>query len=220
MRDVSGILIVKTGTTEPKVVERYGDYDDWFLQALGPATVVAPFEGQGLPDGDRFDGVLLTGSPLSVRDEAPWMEALGRWTLALTKPVLGVCFGHQLLGEALGGRVERNPLGGEMGTVDVELNDAGRADPLFAGLPSTLRVQQTHRDILVLAPPDAELLGGNANTAWQTFRYRNIRCVQFHPELRPPYLRSLLEVRGIDATVDDHDHGPRILRNWEALIRS
>jgi GMP synthase (glutamine-hydrolysing) len=211
------ILIVKTGTTEPAVVEQHGDYDDWFLRALGPATVAAPFAGEGLPDVAGFDGVLLTGSPLSVRDEAPWMAEVGRWALGLELPVFGVCFGHQIIGEALGGRVERNPLGGEMGTVEVDLTAAGEGDPLFAGLGSRFAVQQTHRDVLV-TPPNAERLAGNANTTWQAFRHKNVRCVQFHPELRAPYLRALLEVRGIDALVRDDDVGPAILRNWKALL--
>ena len=213
------ILIVKTGTTEPAVVRAFGDYDDWFLRALGPATVVAPFSGEGLPDPGDHDGVLLTGSPLSVRDEAPWMAELARWAVAAADrlPVLGVCFGHQLLGEALGGRVGPNPKGREVGTHTVSLNAAGCEDPLFEGLGPVLTVQQTHGDILVEAP-DAELLGGSDNTAWQAFRRGRIRCVQFHPELAAPPLRELLRVRGQVGTVNDGDDGPRILRNWERLV--
>ena len=213
------ILIVKTGTTEPKVVEAFGDLDDEFLSALGPATVVAPFAGEGLPSVEDYDGVLITGSPLSVRDEAPWMAELARWGLAVADrvEVFGVCFGHQLLGEALGGRVAANPRGREVGTVSVTLNAAGRADPLFAGLGGELTVQQTHGDVLVEAPR-AELLGGNDNTDWQAFRRGRLRCVQFHPELRAEPLRELLRVRGQRATVRDGDDGPRILQNWKRLL--
>ncbi len=214
-----GILIVKTGTTEPQVVEQFGDYDDWFLKVLGPATVVAPFRGEGLPNLQGYDGVLLTGSPASVRDEEPWMAELGRWAVKAAESVhvLGVCFGHQIIGEALGGRVGLNPQGGEMGTVRVELSEAGREDPLFEGLPPVLTVQQTHKDIL-LRPPQAEHLGGNANTLWQSFRRGRLRCVQFHPELPPAALRSLLRVRGLEGEVLDQDHGPAVLGNWRRLI--
>lgn len=214
-----GILIVKTGTTEPQVVEQFGDYDDWFLHVLGPATVVAPFQGEGLPSPEAFGGVLLTGSPASVRDELPWMAELGRWAVKAAESVhvLGVCLGHQLIGEALGGWVAPNPLGGEMGTTQVELSAAGREDPLFEGLPPVLTVQQTHKDVL-LRPPAAERLGSNANTVWQSFRRGRIRCVQFHPELPPGALRGLLRVRGLEGHVQDQDHGPAVLRNWRRLI--
>ncbi|MEC8425125.1 MAG: GMP synthase, partial [Myxococcota bacterium] len=152
------ILIVKTGTTDPGVVRDHGDYDEWFQRELreGGArhTVVEAHTGATLPDPCPYDGIILTGSPLSVRDEAPWMSSLGRWTLhaADTVPVLAVCFGLQLVGEALGGHIAPNPAGGEYGTIRVALTEAGRAHPLFEGLGDTLQVQSTHRDVLVRPP--------------------------------------------------------------------
>lgn len=223
------VLLVKTGSTEPALVARDGDYDDWFRAALpgGPAgcDVVAPFAGEGLPaHPERWDGILLTGSPLSVRDEAPWMAALGRWALARAEagqPVLGVCFGHQLLGEALGGRVEANPAGREAGTVEVALTPEGQAHPLFAGLPPVLAVQATHNDALVRPPPGAVRLAGNANTAWQAFAWGpRVACVQFHPELRPESLSTLMQLRGWEGQTRPSEHGARILASWAATLGS
>jgi GMP synthase (glutamine-hydrolysing) len=217
------VLILKTGTTDPGVVALHGDYDDWFVRALSPVAecaVVPVWEGQPLPETSGHDGLLITGSPLSVRDEAPWMAALGRWCLAKAEagaPVLGVCFGHQLLGEVLGGRVEQNPEGLEVGTVEVGLTDEGAVDPLFRGLPRQLSVQATHRDILVTPPPGCTRLATNANTSWQAFGLgERVRCVQFHPELPADAIAALMTSRGQTGLALPTPHGPAILRNWVA----
>lgn len=223
------ILIAKTGTTEPLVVQRHGDYDDWFitgLEAGGAAhAVVDAHLGAALPSLDGFDGVILTGSPLSVRDEAPWMAELGAWALRAADriPVLAVCFGHQLVGEALGGRVEPNPRGGEYGTIEVTLTYAGASHPLFAGLGGRPSVQSTHRDVLV-EPPSASgtvLLGSTPNTRWQAFGWGpRLHAVQFHPELPAEALADLMAVRGIPGSPRATGDGARILANWLALVRA
>src|ERR1700687_3869658 len=102
---MSGLLIVQTGTTQ-----LHGDYPAWFERALGlPMPVVRAHEGEKLgPALDRVrpQGIVVTGSALSVIDEAPWMLELGDDLLRLGArgtQVLGVCFGHQLLARAAGG---------------------------------------------------------------------------------------------------------------------
>jgi GMP synthase (glutamine-hydrolysing) len=221
------LLLIKTGSTHPDVARMAGDYDAWFLDALedgrARCTVVRASEGEKLPRARDFGGILLTGSPSSVRDEAPWMSELARWALEAAEsgvPVLGVCFGHQLLGEALGGRVEPNPRGWEGGTVKVQLTPEGRADPLFAGLPDELEVQATHQDELATAPR-AVRLAGNDCTTWQAFAAgRMLRAVQFHPELRERTLSALLKARGRERPVRATVHGKRVLHNWdEAFVR-
>ena len=219
------ILVIKTGTTDPAVVASDGDYDDWFLAALedgGRRCVVLEAWGEGtLPFPGSFGGVLLTGSPRSVRDEDAWMASLAGWTLSAARsgvPVLAVCFGHQLIGEALGGWIAPNSNGGEYGTIDVSLTEAGRSDPLFAGLPETVTVQSTHKDVLERAPTDEGVtrLAGNENTTWQAFAWgEHLRAVQFHPEMSAHALRKLIAVRGLEGDVWGTDHGARILHNWD-----
>jgi GMP synthase (glutamine-hydrolysing) len=227
--DAPRVLIVKTGTTNPEVVARHGDYDAWFVRELsaGGAThaIVDAYAGASLPDPGAFDGIILTGSPLSVRDEAPWMAALGTWALAAADrvPVLAVCFGHQVVGEALGGRIEPNPEGGEYGTIDVDLTDAGAGHPLFAGLGPRLCVQSTHKDVLVTPPtaPGTVLLGTTPNTRWQAFAWGpRLHAVQFHPELQAAALALLMETRGIPGETRPTDDGTRILANWLAFVRT
>ncbi len=219
------ILLLKMGTAEAAVAAQHGDYDDWFMRGLEDGerrcTGVASWLGQTLPRAANYGGIILTGSPLSVRDEAPWMQSVARWALSAAEagiPVLAVCFGHQLLGETLGGRVEPSPDGGEYGTIDVELTEAGRKDPLFAGLAPRLRVQATHRDSLTSPPTRAGVLrlAGSDHCPWQAFALGpNLRCVQFHPELPPKALVDLLKLRGIDARVDGRSDGATVLRNWD-----
>ena len=225
------VLVVRAGEAEASVQAAHGDYPAWFAHALAPhatvAATVAPFRGEPLPAAPAVDAVLVTGSPLSVRDGAPWMPALGAWTLAQSArlPVLAVCFGHQLVAEALGGRVEAHPGGPEWGTVAVDLHPEGRADPLFAGLPRRLIVQGLHRDHVATLPPPGALrpLAGNAHTPLQAFAVGpNLRAVQFHPELRAPVVADLLARRdwAPTAPVRQTDHGERILANWARGLRA
>ena len=216
------VLILKMGTTEPVIVEKHGDYESWFrhqLRALGCSVdVCSVFSGSDLPVDTEVDGILLTGSPLSVRDEARWMGEVGQWVIAqasLGTPVLGVCFGHQLLGELLGGRVDENPQGPEWGAVEVDLTEAGRTDPLFHALPSTMWVQASHRDVLVSSSPQLAVLAKNTNTAVQAFGWgASLRGVQFHPELDAVVLRDLLAERGLAGLFVQSEHGRQILSNW------
>jgi len=194
---VKRVLVVRTGRPHAAVEARLGEFGGWFDRLLAPRVEVEQADARApLPPPARYDGIVLTGSPDSVTAWAPWMEAAALWSLAAarSRPVLGVCFGHQLLGRALGARVERNPRGPEAGTTLVHLTSAGRADPLFAGLPADLPVQQAHGDHLAALPPGAVLLAWNGRTPVQAFAAGDaIRAVQFHPEFDAARCRAITE---------------------------
>jgi GMP synthase (glutamine-hydrolysing) len=197
----ANILIVQTGTAAPELVRDHGDYPDWFQRSMGDKyTVVRAHEGEKLPSGTP-QGIVVTGSPLSVTDQAPWMLELGDALLRAGKrgaQVLGVCFGHQLLAKAAGGEIIVNPRGREIGTVQVQLTEAGRRDPLFAWAQGgEIEVQSTHVDAVDPLPPGATLLASNESCAMQAFRLSpTVAGVQFHPELPPDALRDLILSRG------------------------
>jgi GMP synthase (glutamine-hydrolysing) len=194
------LLIVQTGTTT-----LHGDYPAWFARALGfESAVLRAHEGEKLNpllQRIRPEGIIVTGSPLSVTERAPWMQQLGDDLLRIGArglPVLGVCFGHQLLGQAAGGNVVQNPRGREIGTVRLQLTEKGRRDPLFtwARDAKEIEVQATHVDAVDPLPPGATLLASNENSAAQAFRLsETVAAVQFHPELWAEAMRDLIESR-------------------------
>jgi GMP synthase (glutamine-hydrolysing) len=195
------LLIVQTGTAAEQLRRTHGDYPDWFIRSLGfEMPVVRAHEGERI--GSRsFDGLIVTGSPLSVTERAPWMEELGQELLrigARGAPVLGVCFGHQLLARAAGGDVVRNPRGREIGTVTIQLTAAGAKDPLFAWAQegTAIEAQATHVDAVEPVPPGATLLASNESSPAQAMRLsETVAGVQFHPELSPEAMRELIASR-------------------------
>ncbi len=179
-----------------------GDYDRWFRRAVGIGSGVQfdvhqTYKRQALPKSARgYDAVVMSGSPSSVRELEPWMSRAAEFMIEAAEggtPVLGVCFGQQLLGHALGGRVIRNPKGREIGSIEVKLNARGRKDPLFTGFPESFAIQCTHEDIVVDLPRSVDVLASNDNTFVQAIGYgRNLRGVQFHPELPVDGMKSLI----------------------------
>ncbi|MFP2924981.1 glutamine amidotransferase [Pyxidicoccus sp. 3LG] len=201
---VKNVLLLKAGDAALPVRLSVGDYERWFLQTIGLSNyrfdVLPVHHNAPLPTrADGYDAVMMTGSPLSVTQLEPWMERAADFMVEAGEqgtPVLGVCFGQQLLAHAYGGRVGRNPQGRETGTVEVALTDEGRKDALFDGLPERFAVQATHEDIVSQLPEGTRVLAGNANTATQALAFRpNVRGVQFHPEAPTDAIRAIILAR-------------------------
>jgi GMP synthase-like glutamine amidotransferase len=157
--------------------------DTWETVELDGGEPIPPLEG--------FDALLIMGGPMDVWDEAtlPWLKAekaaIRRWVADLDRPLLGICLGHQLLADALGGRVE--PMARpEVGLSEVTLTAAAAADPLFRDLPSPLPCLQWHGSAVTALPAGAVCLAGNAAAAVQAFRVgRAAYGLQFHVEVTP-----------------------------------
>jgi GMP synthase (glutamine-hydrolysing) len=148
------------------------------------------------PNGtiQSFDGVIISGSQSSVYDDRPWIRELSRWVegaLADDLPVLGVCWGHQLLAQVLGGTVK----GGSYELGYVEVNQKA-ADPIWDGIPTPFTVFATHSDHVVALPPNATLLAAN-DTGVQAFRQGTAYAVQFHPEYDRRTARAMIQSKDL-----------------------
>lgn len=199
------MVILKTGSTYPAIKEQFGDFDEWFLRGLSPGldiTVLNTEAGELPGDPADWDGIVVTGSPAMVSDREPWSEKAAEWlaqAVDQSVPVLGVCYGHQLLAHALGGEVGYHPKGRESGTQRVELLASAQDDPLFGSLPSTFSAQLTHKQSVLSLPPGAVLLGRNEFEPHQAFRMGKCAWgVQFHPEFSDAIMRAYLGVQAPD----------------------
>jgi GMP synthase (glutamine-hydrolysing) len=235
---VRRLLIVKTGRSLPELVARRGDYEDWILRGLGcapeRARVVCVQEGGTLPAPESVAGAVVTGSSALVSRREPWSEATGRWLVEAVRagrPILAICYGHQLLAQALGGRVGANPRGREIGSVAVAPRPEAAADPLLGGLSAPWLFQATHVESVLELPPGARGLAGSALDPHQAFAVgERAWGVQFHPEFDADVIRAYLSARrailraeGLDADallrgVRDSDDGRRVLRRFADLL--
>lgn len=184
------LCVIKAGGTYPDVVGRLGDFEDWLMPGLDlprqAVRVVDARQAADLPEPGECAGVVVTGAHAMVTDRLPWMERLAAWIERLVMaevPYLGICFGHQMLAQALGGRVDYHPGGREIGTVPVELAPAAAADPLFSGMPARFAAHAVHAQSVRDLPTGAIRLAGNDFEPTHAFRVGPCAWgIQFHPE--------------------------------------
>lgn len=206
------VVILKTGTTYPDIREHFGDFEDWFVRGLSSElelTVIDVESGESPGSPESWDGIVITGSPAMVSDRVPWSENTAQWLAKAVErsvPVLGVCYGHQLLAHALGGEVGYHPKGRETGTRTVELLPEASSDPLFREIPGQFKAQLTHKQSVLRLPPGAVLLGRGGFEPHQAFRVGpSAWGVQFHPEFSDTIMRAYLKVQAPDLTAEDLD---------------
>lgn len=234
-------VILQTGSPVASM-RRHGSFAHWIRVAAGlgddDAVVVdvAGPDGSGgeeLPTREGFAGVIVTGSGAMVTDLLPWSETSGAWLRDAAHaglPLLGICYGHQLLAHALGGQVGYNPAGREMGTVDIDLLPEAGNDPLFAGFPSRFAVQATHMQAVLALPDGAQRLATSKQDAASAFRWGTSAWgVQFHPEFSTTHMRGYIQARRDALTQEGSDaaamhrsvratpHARQLLRRFVAI---
>jgi GMP synthase (glutamine-hydrolysing) len=222
------LTVIKTGGTIPSLRARRGDFEDWILGGMGlangRAVVVDVAAGQPLPQAGSVGPVVVTGSHDMVTDRLGWSERTACWlaeVVASGAPVLGICYGHQLLAYALGGTVDYNPNGREAGTTEVRLLAAAQADLLLAGLPSPMEVHVSHSQSVLRLPPGAIRLAENAWDANQAYRVGACAWgVQFHPEFDAEVMRAYAAEDHLppECRIQDTSFGSRILRRFASLV--
>ncbi|AXG05351.1 type 1 glutamine amidotransferase [Haloplanus rubicundus] len=180
-----------------------------FRRELDAALAEFDVTAGELPSDFAFDGVVVTGSSSSVYWDEPWIDGLVNWVAEAADrglPILGVCYGHQVLAEALGGRVEAMA-DIELGYRLIDRVDDG--DPLLDGLDDPFTAFETHSDRVVELPTGATLLAEN-DRGVQVFRRGDCWGVQFHPEYDEESAERVtrgkdLPAERIEAVVDDID---------------
>jgi len=183
----------------------------WLAAAGCEPEVCRPYAGDDLPALAAYDGLLVLGGPMGADDDDrhPWLgpvKDLVREARDTATPVLGICLGHQLIAVALGGTVDRNPHGQQVGLLDVGWTGAAADDPLFGALATPRRGVHWNDDVVTRLPPGAVLLATAGGGEVQAARFApGVWGVQLHPEVDVPVLlpwaesdRGSHETRGID----------------------
>ncbi|MBA3068822.1 MAG: type 1 glutamine amidotransferase [Hyphomonas sp.] len=209
------LTVIETGLVPPALRDQFPDYPAMFRQMFTAADPALTFDtvsvvrGEALPAPASLDAVLYTGSPAGVYEDHPWIAplmAFARAAAAARTPQVGICFGHQLMGEALGGKVVKSEKGWGVGRHTYDVLEC----PAWSGAPcpATLSIAASHQDQVVVKPPSARVLAASAFTPFAGLEYDGFPAVSFqcHPEFSPEYSAALYGARrGVSLTDAEAD---------------
>ncbi|VFQ78243.1 unnamed protein product [Cuscuta campestris] len=187
------------------VKKKYGGYFGVFVRMLAEEGEtwavfhVARGEFPADDDAGKFDGYVITGSCHDAHADDAWICSLLHLLAkldAMKKKVLGICFGHQILGRALGGKIERATAGWDIGVTPIHISSSSFSSSLFSSLklPEFLPVIECHRDEIRELPVKAEIMGWSNKTGIEMFRYGDhIMGIQGHPEYTYDIILHLID---------------------------
>jgi len=231
------LLIIKTGTTFETIYRKYGDFDDFIIHQSGipikDVLTLPVYQNKQLPDLEDISAIIITGSHAMVTDQEAWSQYIANWLQRAelqSIPVLGICYGHQLLATAFGGHVDYHPGGREVGTVTINLTKEGAEDPLLGSLPSHFSGHVTHAQTVRQLPPKARLLAYNDFEQHHAFViHDSMWGVQFHPEFTEDITRAYIfeqqatlvqegyDVTKLYHTTKKHPYGQLLLQQFLKL---
>lgn len=234
------ILIIKCGETLPGLKASQGDFDDWIVSGCGlprSAFMVTPaYQNYALPSAHLLSAVIISGSHANVTDRQPWMERAARWLCnadELGLPMLGICFGHQLLAEAFGGKAGPNPNGLEIGLQPVYFNACIQDDDLLNGLPEQTQMFTSHAQTVLELAPNTTVLASNSMDKYHALRIGNhIWGLQFHPEFTPEITRAYIDHNAeqlhrqgrdpeqMKANCDQNHSGKNLLKQFVNIVEN
>ena len=197
------LTIIQTGEVPLPLRPQFGAYPPMFKRMFDEAgqrfdyETVPIFDGAAFPDPAKPDAILITGSAAGVYDDFPWLEPLRafiRSAYAADTPMLGICFGHQIMADALGGDVRKSDKGWGLGRHTYTVKS--RPGFLATDLPA-LSIACSHQDQVIVPPADAEVFLGSDFTPNAGLAYRNGKAIslQPHPEFLDDYTIALAELR-------------------------
>lgn len=166
------------------------------LSPLLKVTKVSALEEDSFwPAVDEIDAVLVTGSKYTVADNDFWVPSLIgfiRQAYVAKKPLAGICYGHQMIARALGGRTSRNPGGWELSVHEINFTPKGAG--IFGA--ESLDMYQMHRDAVIVPPPDVQVIASSAGCQVQVmYQPGRILGFQGHPEFDSAITESWLNER-------------------------
>jgi GMP synthase-like glutamine amidotransferase len=186
------IGILQTGLAPETLASELGDYPDMFARLLdGKGFTFQTFrvvEGSFPGSVTQCDGWLITGSRHGTYEDLPWIPPLEQFirdAFDAQVPVVGICFGHQIVAQAMGGRVEKFDKGWSVGATEYD----------FGG--ETLRLNAWHQDQVTMVPPGAQVIATNPFCANAALLYdTRALTVQGHPEYGSDFIQGLMTHRG------------------------
>ena len=205
------LTIIETGEPPAAIRNQFPDYPEMFRQmfdAVGAGIsceTVSIVKGEALPDPASLEAVLYTGSPAGVYEDHPWMAPLMEFIRASAEarlPQVGICFGHQAMAEALGGKVEKSEKGWAVGRHRYEIVSA----PGWPGnAPTAMTVAVSHQDQVVIKPEGADIVALSLFTNYAGLSYRGFPALSFqcHPEFAPDFAAALYSARRGKTLADD-----------------
>lgn len=194
------IIIIKTGTTLDSLKIKKGDFEDWIIAGLNIKKenfiIINACNNEKLPHYSEIKGAIITGSHAMITEHKDWSEKIAYWIKEAVNhiPILGICYGHQLLAYALGGIVGNNPKGKEFGMVALYIKEAGFNTLLFKNFPPLIKVYESHTQSVLKLPDKAICLASTDMDENQAFLYGKFTFgIQFHPEFDKEIMKAYIE---------------------------
>ncbi|WP_455540162.1 glutamine amidotransferase [Terrisporobacter sp.] len=232
------IIILKMGDTLESVAKQHGEFPNYIIKKAEldekDIIVVDCAKDEKLPNIDKIKGIIITGSHSMVTDYEPWSVKISYWlknVINLNIPILGICYGHQLLADILGGKVGYNPDKMEFGTWDIYLTKEGKKDKLLGILPEKFKGHEAHFQSVLEIPEDLKILAYNENDSTQSFVYKDhIWGVQFHPEFLADITKQYLkfvkddmissgkDYENIFKKVEEDKYGQLLLKRFVEIV--
>ena len=190
------LAILETGRPPGDLAQRFGDYPTMFAKMLGPEFEVQSLDVAAgeLPDPAAHDAVLITGSPAGVYEDHDWLPGLFDFIRAAKdSKMVGICFGHQAMAEALGGHVEKSDKGWGAG---LHTYTVVRSEP-WIDSAGTIAIPASHQDQVVRQPPNTDVVAASDFTPFAALAWTDRPAIsfQFHPEFSPAFAKALIEKR-------------------------